>query len=506
MFNTGSHYKRGISLGLFFALQTLVAVGFAVIINDLLGNGRRLLTLLVFSGLYSLLHTLFSWVLIHSKNYHIYLRASLGLLIRATAITAVVYIGFALLFIYGFYGILPSPAFQSSELTEYASILAIIAGGSSLIASILIYIALFAWIRNLATVGFFKKRILYIGDRATGDSIINAFIDFGRSRKIVCSAEYRNGFWYAQLSGQPHREIWYSSIQELIYTNHIGEVLVLNNSAPTSQINRVLDFCEGNHIVYSVVDPFKLRSHRGKIHIDSILDGLSRRTFNRDTFSYVSLKRLADLVITSLAFVVLLPVFGLVALLIWLEDRGPALYVSTRIGVHGRKIKFYKFRSMVMDAEKKKAELLHLNQRKDGPLFKLDNDPRITKIGHFIRKTSIDELPQMINVLKGDMSIIGPRPHLPNEVQAYTTRDHLRLECIPGIACLPQIYGRDTLGFRDWVELDLLYRKQASLYKDAWIFVRALSVSLYPILRRIRPKKPVRTPRAVRNAFRYQPD
>jgi lipopolysaccharide/colanic/teichoic acid biosynthesis glycosyltransferase len=135
---------------------------------------------------------------------------------------------------------------------------------------------------------------------------------------------------------------------------------------------------------------------------------------------------------------------------------------------------------MVLNAEALKQKLLKYNRRGDGPLFKMKNDPRVTRVGRILRRYSLDELPQLINVLKGDLSLVGPRPHLLQEVKAYSPHDMLRLECVPGITGLPQIYGRDTLGFKNWVSLDLSYRKNWSIYFDLKILVKSLRVVVAP--------------------------
>ncbi|MCL6520217.1 MAG: sugar transferase [Armatimonadetes bacterium] len=182
------------------------------------------------------------------------------------------------------------------------------------------------------------------------------------------------------------------------------------------------------------------------------------------------IKRCLDVVISLMMLIILAPLMLLVALAIKLESEGPIIYKQTRVGKNGREFTFYKFRSMFRDADKRLAELRHLNEA-DGPIFKIKNDPRITKVGRIIRKTSIDELPQLFNVLKGDMSLVGPRPPLPVEVAQYTARDRQRLNVIPGITCLWQISGRSNIGFDRWVELDLEYIRNQSLWLDLKILL-----------------------------------
>jgi lipopolysaccharide/colanic/teichoic acid biosynthesis glycosyltransferase len=153
-------------------------------------------------------------------------------------------------------------------------------------------------------------------------------------------------------------------------------------------------------------------------------------------------------------------------------------FVQNRVGMNQRQFKLYKFRSMVADAEERKSELLHLNER-DGPAFKIDNDPRITPIGRFIRKTSIDELPQLFNVLSGEMSLVGPRPPLPDEVQKYEWLFRKRLSVKPGITCIWQISGRNNVSFERWMQMDHEYIENWSIWLDLRILLKTIPAVLF---------------------------
>jgi exopolysaccharide biosynthesis polyprenyl glycosylphosphotransferase len=190
------------------------------------------------------------------------------------------------------------------------------------------------------------------------------------------------------------------------------------------------------------------------------------------------LKRSIDVVGSFVGLILLAPLFLLVSLLVKLSSRGPVFFVQARCGLNGRVFKFYKFRTMVEDAERRKADLTHLNEMK-GPAFKMRRDPRITKLGAVLRKTSLDELPQLWNVLKGDMSLVGPRPPLPDEVECYDSRQAQRLGVIPGITGLWQVSGRNSLpDFDMWLELDLKYARSWSLWLDLRILVKTVLVVL----------------------------
>ncbi len=186
---------------------------------------------------------------------------------------------------------------------------------------------------------------------------------------------------------------------------------------------------------------------------------------SKPVYSFV--KRSFDFVCSFVGLAILLVPFLIIALIIAIDSPGASpIFVQERVGKNGRVFKFYKFRSMVPNAEKLLDDLLEQNEM-EGPAFKMKDDPRITRIGRFIRKTSIDELPQLINVLKGDMSLVGPRPPLPREVAMYTDRQRQRLAVTPGLTCYWQIQPhRNSLSFDEWLELDLKYIEERSLWTD----------------------------------------
>lgn len=178
-------------------------------------------------------------------------------------------------------------------------------------------------------------------------------------------------------------------------------------------------------------------------------------------------RRTQDVFFSCLALIVLSPLLLIIALAVYIDDpNGSPIYSQVRCGRNGKLFKMHKFRSMFVDAESRLDELMALNE-KDGPVFKIKNDPRITRVGRFIRRTSIDELPQLWNILMGDMSIVGPRPALPREVEQYTPRQQLRLSATPGLTCFWQVQpNRDQISFNEWVELDLKYIEERSFWVD----------------------------------------
>ena len=189
-------------------------------------------------------------------------------------------------------------------------------------------------------------------------------------------------------------------------------------------------------------------------------------------------KRLLDFTAALVGIVLLSPVFVGIALAVKLTSPGPVFFTQTRVGRCGRHFRFFKFRSMYVDAEARKAALLGRNESKDGVIFKMKDDPRVTRVGRFLRKSSLDELPQLFNVLLGDMSLVGPRPPLPSEVRAYTLEDRKRLNVIPGITGLWQVSGRSDLPFRRQVQLDQAYIRSHSLASDLKILLKTVPAIL----------------------------
>jgi lipopolysaccharide/colanic/teichoic acid biosynthesis glycosyltransferase len=205
---------------------------------------------------------------------------------------------------------------------------------------------------------------------------------------------------------------------------------------------------------------------------------LEQEIVNQDRTGYLIAKRVMDIGGAAFGLVLFLPIFLIVAVLNKLEDpRGPVFYKQTRVGKNGKEFKMYKFRSMVCDADQQLESLMHLNEV-DGAMFKMKDDPRITKVGKFIRKTSIDELPQFWNVLRGDMSLVGPRPPLPGEVEEYTKYEKQRLLVTPGCTGLWQVSARNSVGFSEMVELDLKYIREQSIGKDILIIFRTAYVMI----------------------------
>lgn len=190
------------------------------------------------------------------------------------------------------------------------------------------------------------------------------------------------------------------------------------------------------------------------------------------------IKRTLDISLSLFFLILLAPLLATIALMVWIEDGGRVIFAQTRVGQFGREFKMYKIRSMCLDAEARLKELLHNNQHKEGVTFKIKDDPRITRTGKWLRKFSFDELPQLFNVLIGDMSLVGPRPPLPREVTKYSLEDRRRLAIKPGITCFWQISGRSEIDFSGQVQLDVNYIERQSLGTDVAILARTVPAVL----------------------------
>ena len=196
----------------------------------------------------------------------------------------------------------------------------------------------------------------------------------------------------------------------------------------------------------------------------------------KESILYSITKRLIDIVGSLCGIILLSPLFLIVAVLIKLEDpKGKVFFAQERNGRYPKTFKMYKFRSMVHNAEDLLKDLMDRNEQ-SGPVFKINDDPRITKVGKFIRRTSIDELPQLFNVLKGDMSLVGPRPPIPHEVDQYNSYQMQRLAVKPGLTCIWQVSGRNNIGFDEWVEMDIEYIKTRNLWLDIKLIFKTVGV------------------------------
>jgi exopolysaccharide biosynthesis polyprenyl glycosylphosphotransferase len=250
----------------------------------------------------------------------------------------------------------------------------------------------------------------------------------------------------------------------------IDEVVFVVPRAWLPVIEKCILYCEAVGVPATLAtDFFDLEIASG---VPKELDGFTYLTFETSRLKETELviKRTIDITASSILLLLSLPMFAVLAALIRMDSKGPIFFKQTRSGLNGRRFSLYKFRSMIANAESRLEELKTKNEM-TGPVFKMTDDPRLTRVGKFLRKTSLDEFPQFWNVLKGDMSLVGPRPPLPKEVEQYEPWQRRRLSMKPGITCIWQVSGRNKIGFEDWMKLDLQYIDRWSLWLDLKIMI-----------------------------------
>jgi exopolysaccharide biosynthesis polyprenyl glycosylphosphotransferase len=331
-----------------------------------------------------------------------------------------------------------------------------------------------------------RRRVLVAGGQAEvrqAAASVDAHRDWGLEVVGVAS----DGTWGASEAGRYRFLGSYEDIPRLVqrHSDHsahdvIDEVLI----APATRrlddlraLEHIFLGLEEQGIVMRLLVNF-LPQSLSEVSFDEV-GGMPMLTFStapRDEL-LLFVRRCADVMLALLLLVILSPVFALVALFVKLTSQGPVLFRQPRCGLHGRPFTFLKFRSMQLDAEELKSALAAFNEM-DGPAFKMTNDPRVTPIGRFLRRTSLDELPQLWNILKGDMSFVGPRPAVIEEVRQYQPWQRRRLSMKPGLTCLWQVSGRNELTFEEWMRLDLEYIDNWSLWLDIKIALKTIPAVL----------------------------
>ena len=328
--------------------------------------------------------------------------------------------------------------------------------------------------------------------RSKGWSLLNIIVvGTGKEAEEIAEVIDQQHHWnlrlvgFVAIDGKGHRETikgcpvlgGRDDFPRIINENVVDEVIF---AVPRQSMERLGDLfllCEEEGIKTRVTLNF-FPHILSKIFLERLQD-IPLLTFSTTPTNEFALfvKRVMDIVISSVCLIVLSPLSLIVSLLIKMTSEGPVFFKQDRSGLYYRTFTMYKFRSMVVDAEERKRDLRHLNEM-DGPIFKIRNDPRITGIGEWIRKTSIDELPQLINVLKGEMSLVGPRPHPVEEVREYTSWQRRRLSMKPGITGLWQIGGRSDTTFAESMKHDLDYIDNWSLWLDIKILMKTLPAAL----------------------------
>lgn len=273
----------------------------------------------------------------------------------------------------------------------------------------------------------------------------------------------------------------FKDLPAIIHNNVVDEIIFVVPRSWLHKIEEMMHFCEAEGVKVNVaVDYFELKFSRVK---QTDLHGFPLLSFENtpDRLWHLLIKRCFDIVASAAGLLILAPVFASIAIVIKAASPGPVFFRQERCGLNGRRFMLYKFRTMVADAEARLEDILPYNEM-SGPVFKMENDPRLTKPGRFMRKFSIDEFPQLCNVLRGDMSMVGPRPPIPSEVNKYDNWQRRRLSMKPGITCLWQANGRNKItDFNTWMKLDLNYIDNWSLWLDCKILFKTIPVVLFRV-------------------------
>jgi exopolysaccharide biosynthesis polyprenyl glycosylphosphotransferase len=264
-----------------------------------------------------------------------------------------------------------------------------------------------------------------------------------------------------------------TNIDKFIEYETIDEVVYSKSNYSNNELEQLIYSCQEIGVKFHLLSPLH-NLIASQAHI-SQLDNISFFSFYKGSSDYIKLKikRIVDLAFSLIILILFFPFLLIIALLIKLTSRGPVIFKQKRIGLYGRMFYVYKFRTMVYNAEEIKTKLRKHNEQ-SGPVFKIKNDPRVTKIGKFLRKTSLDEFPQFFNVLKGDMSIVGPRPLPPEDGEKYERWQLRRLSMKPGITCIWQVSGRNNIKFEEWMKMDLKYIDNWSPKLDFMLLVKTI--------------------------------
>jgi exopolysaccharide biosynthesis polyprenyl glycosylphosphotransferase len=339
---------------------------------------------------------------------------------------------------------------------------------------------LFTFSAKLGSYYFMKrarsKGLNFLNVLVVGDKSASSFL-----RQMMTIKEW--GYRVVAIIGSPELEKEFGAvapflsddtdIEQLLRNKTIDEVIYYKEDSTQKEMESLLHITSELGVVFRMYSSlFNMMTNKTHLHYFGTTPML---TISNTPMNFVELwgKVVFDRLLSAGVVVLLAPVFVVIALGIKLNSRGPVFFKQKRVGVRGRKFFLYKFRTMVVNAEELKAQLAAKNEM-DGPVFKMTNDPRVTRIGYFLRKSSLDELPQFFNVLLGDMSVVGPRPPLPDEVHKYESWQLRRLSMKPGITCLWQVSGRNNIPFEDWMRMDLQYIDNWSLKLDFVIFLKTI--------------------------------
>ncbi len=354
------------------------------------------------------------------------------------------------------------------------------AEASQLDRFVLVALPCILWLR--ATTSWLRRReipvrhVLIVGVGPLGRHTGLEIRDANDHRVVVGHLRFRD----EEIHDRLHSEILglASDLEDVLKKHVVGEVFVAGNGdSQRAEMQDCIRVLERFGIPFALpASGFRFGRARPE-HERAIADGYIHYLSVRHKPVQLAFKRVLDVCASSVALALLSPLMIVVALLVKFTSRGPILFKQERVGRHGRPFNMLKFRSMVVNAEELKAKLMAMNEQA-GPVFKMRSDPRITAVGRFIRKFSIDELPQLVNVLRGEMSVVGPRPPVPSEVAKYEAWQRRRLSVRPGLTCVWQVSGRNEISFEEWMYLDMQYIDHWTLAQDFQLILKTIPVVL----------------------------
>lgn len=329
-------------------------------------------------------------------------------------------------------------------------------------------------LRNSRSLGYGQRDLIVVGDGDFADRYIRFVQQNSRSGyrlKGYVSSKAHPGYSVPRLSG-------YDDFSSMLSSHKADHVVFALPGADLQYLGAMIAACGRYGAKASVIPQYNdFIPATPTVETAGSLKLINVRSTPDKGPLWAFVKRTMDLAISVAGLVLASPIMAVTAIAVKRCDGGPAIFAQERMGKNGVRFKMYKFRSMYVDAEERLEELQKFNQV-DGPAFKMENDPRVTPVGRFIRKTSIDELPQLWNVVKGEMSIVGPRPPIPREVERYSDWDWGRLAVKPGLTCYWQVSGRSNLGFGEWMKLDLKYVEEQGFLTDVKILLKTVGVVL----------------------------
>ncbi len=330
---------------------------------------------------------------------------------------------------------------------------------------------LIIWIQELLlrfNIG--KRRVLFVGISPIADQFYSILKDIPSYNVIGAVDDHKE----SRKSGKLKIIDTLNNLDAVVRKYRVEEIIQADPNLEQQDASELLNYCRANQISYHFI-PDLMRLQRTNVEVSMFNDMplVSLRQTRLDGWGHI-FKRTFDFIFSLIVIILLIPIWIIIALAIKLDSKGPIIYKSRR-QYRDKTFSAYKFRSMVPDADAKKAALMKDSDRK-GPLFKIKKDPRVTSVGKFLRKTSLDELPQLFNVLIGNMSLVGPRPHLPEEVAKYSTHHYQVFALKPGMSGLAQVSGRSHLDFEDEVKLDVYYIENWSPWLDIKIILKSVGV------------------------------